>query len=674
MRLRLSILLAVVAICRITCSAQENVNLKFGKPTQQELQMTVYEQDPDADAIVLCRLTDVSYTIQRNSFLVDYHEKWRIKVLKPSGVRFAKVVVPYQMNMSVGDNISGTKITGMSLPKPGGSSNSYFEGEGVSMTESVLDTEGDESVESVKATAFNLEGGKLAKASLKKSDIVNTKIDEQNYRMEFTIPSVKEGTVIEYEYTIHSQIFWQLRDWQAQCEIPVVYAKLDMNIPSYLIFNIEDHGIQRLTYTCTVGSQQFKIESDPLAKPVSINTNHYVYIGRNLIGMPKDDYVWCVQDHRAGITAELKTYRLPGMAAMDYAKTWEQIDQMLLDDDDLGKQINDHSPLRDELASIQDITSPEERAIAVYKEVLIRVKWDGNYELWPRKTSETLQKGEGNNADINMLLIQSLRDAGLQAFPVVLRQREKGLLPYNFPSFQKLTTFVVGIPCGGTTAYIDASSTGGWLNVLPASLLVEKARIVSKGNRSPWVNLQKVTRSQTTTTIEATLSADGTISGKTTTFSRGLAVLNHSDGEFAPETKQEVPFTHKCEVDGDAISVSLASLLSTDSSSPTLLPTFSSKERLMPVEFPSEETCQVTLNLTLPEGYTLQGEPRQTAITTPDKGISGRISVTTGGNRVQVISLLNISKVSHSEKNYDTLRGIFDMFSEFNNTPLIFKK
>ena len=60
--------------------------------------------------------------------------------------------------------------------------------------------------------------------------------------------------MVEYEYRIHSQLFWELRDWYAQCEIPVVYAKLDMNIPNFLIFNIEDHGIQRLTYTCTVGT------------------------------------------------------------------------------------------------------------------------------------------------------------------------------------------------------------------------------------------------------------------------------------------------------------------------------------------------------------------------------------------------------------------------------------
>ena len=398
----------------VTLMAQDNVNMKFGKPTKEEMQMTVYDAEPEADAVVLCRLTDVEYAVQNSGYLADYHEKFRIKVLKPSGARFAKVVIPYQVALSVNNNISGLTINGKSLPQPGGSSDSYFEGEGVSLTEDIFATEGDESVESLKATAFNMEGGKVVKTSLKKSDIVKKKIDEHNQQIEFTIPNVKEGTVIEYEYTIHSQLFWLLHDWYAQCEIPVVYAKLDMNIPSYLIFNIEDHGIQRLTYTCTAGSMNFKLVSDPLARQSKVMTNHYVYIGRNLMGVSKDDYVWNAQDYCAGITAELKQYRLPGMAQMDYARTWEQIDEMILNSEDLGMHLNDRSPLAQELkdAKLEEIADLRERAKAVFNLVMSKAAWNGKYEISPALTSETLQKQGGSNADINLLLIQSLHEVG----------------------------------------------------------------------------------------------------------------------------------------------------------------------------------------------------------------------------------------------------------------------
>ena len=63
----------------LTSNAQDNINMKFGKPTKEEMQMTTYAADPSADAVVLCRLTDVEYTVQTSSFLADYREKVRIK-------------------------------------------------------------------------------------------------------------------------------------------------------------------------------------------------------------------------------------------------------------------------------------------------------------------------------------------------------------------------------------------------------------------------------------------------------------------------------------------------------------------------------------------------------------------------------------------------------------------
>ena len=641
----------------MTATAQDNVNMKFGKPTMEEMQMTVYKAEPNAEAVVLCRLTDVEYTVQTISFLVDYREKCRIKVLNPHGTRFAKVVIPYKQHVSVGNNIGGLKVTGFALPKPGGSSNSYFEDESGSMTEEVFGTDADETVEDIKATAFNLEGGKVVKTSLKKSDIVKKKIDEQNYLLEFTVPNVKEGTVIEYEYNIHSQLFWELHDWYAQCEIPVVYAKLDMNIPSYLIFNIEDHGIQRLTYTCTAGSMKFKIVSDPLSNPMTVTTNHYVYQGRDLMGMPKDDYVWNPQDHWAGITAELKQYRLPGMTQMDYAKTWEQIDEMILSSDDLGIHMSDNSPLANELkeAKIQEIANLRERVAAVYKLVMSKVKWNGKYELSPALTSETLKKGSGSNADINLLLIQSLQDVGLSAAPVVLRTRDQGQLPYNFPSINKLSSFIVGVimPSGGNM-YLDASNKNGWLNILPEVMQVERARLVQKGKKSEWVNLQKVSKSEKNTVIEAKLSADGTLSGKQTTRNEGGETM-------------ESDFTKKGQVTDGQISICPFPDKMIDNP-------FIAETRKMPVEFPCLCSERVVINMTLPDGYVVDGEPRNTTIITPDKGIEGRILTVISEGRVQMSCQFNINQISHSEKNYADLRQIFDMLSKYTSEPLIIKK
>ena len=472
--------------------AQDKVNMKFGKPTKEEMQMTTYEAEPDAEAVVLCRLTDVEYSIQQTGYLVDYREKVRIKVLKPSGVRYAKVVVPFLKNTPIDNRNSSSKEVLKVDATDNNSVSSSFEEQAGAMTTADLDRYSEESVEDVKATAYNLQGSKVVKSVLKKGAFVETKIDDQHYQVEFTVPDVKEGTVIEYEYTLHSELFWLLHDWFAQCEIPVVYAKLDMNIPRYLLFNLEEHGVQRLITSCESGTMRFKLESDPLAAQTVVPSNHYISVGRNLKGMKQGNGVWSMQDNCAGITALLKHYSMRGAAVVDYTRTWEQIDEMVLKSDDLGKQLQEHSPLAAELkeAKIEEIADMRQRAEAVAKLVLSKVEWNGRYEMSPANTEETLKNGGGSNVDINMLLLQSLQDVGLNAAPVMLRMRNQGVLTMDYPSVQKYTTFIVGVVLPQGNLYLDASSADGHFNALPELLQVEKARLVLKDKKCQWVKLK----------------------------------------------------------------------------------------------------------------------------------------------------------------------------------------
>ena len=472
--------------------AQDKVNMKFGKPTKEEMQMTTYEAEPDAEAVVLCRLTDVEYSIQQTGYLVDYREKVRIKVLKPSGVRYAKVVVPFLKNTPIDNRNSSSKKVLKVDATDNNSVSSSFEEQAGAMTTADLDRYSEESVEDVKATAYNLQGSKVVKSVLKKGAFVETKIDDQHYQVEFTVPDVKEGTVIEYEYTLHSELFWLLHDWFAQCEIPVVYAKLDMNIPRYLLFNLEEHGVQRLITSCESGTMRFKLESDPLAAQTVVPSNHYISVGRNLKGMKQGNGVWSMQDNCAGITALLKHYSMRGAAVVDYTRTWEQIDEMVLKSDDLGKQLQEHSPLAAELkeAKIEEIADMRQRAEAVAKLVLSKVEWNGRYEMSPANTEETLKNGGGSNVDIDMLLLQSLQDVGLNAAPVMLRMRNQGVLTMDYPSVQKYTTFIVGVVLPQGNLYLDASSADGHFNALPELLQVEKARLVLKDKKCQWVKLK----------------------------------------------------------------------------------------------------------------------------------------------------------------------------------------
>ena len=77
-----TILLGFTTIC---CFAQETalkINNKMGKPTTEELNLTVYEPEPEAEAVVLYDATEAVYRWGTDDFRINYTHKTRIKILK----------------------------------------------------------------------------------------------------------------------------------------------------------------------------------------------------------------------------------------------------------------------------------------------------------------------------------------------------------------------------------------------------------------------------------------------------------------------------------------------------------------------------------------------------------------------------------------------------------------
>ena len=481
----------------LSATAKDAVNTKFGKPTKEELTMTTYAPDPDAEAVVLCRLTDVEYSVQTDGYLVDYHEKIRIKVLKPEGAKYAQVTIPYYVVPQDKDKLYTSQMALRPQHIDINGAVTYDEGASRSISTNIATNYIHESIEEVKATAYNMEGSKTTKSKFK-GEVALEQLDDETWQARFTIPDVRQGTVIEYEYTRHSELFYRLHDWQAQQEIPVAYARLTVTIPRHLLFNFEQHGSQQLVAKQESSSMIYKLVSDPLAAPTTVMAYRYIFTGQDLKGAPNDPNV-CLADYFTGVTAEVSSFGLRSTPPADYANTWEHVDQVLMADDNLGKMIEDHSPLREQLQAenIQTIANEQERAAAVCRLVFSHVKWNGKYAMWARNAQETLQQGGGNSADINMLLMQTLREAGLKVNPVVMRPRNLGALPLTFPTISKLTNYVVGVKTRNAgTVYVDASSPEGKLNTLPEQLQVERAHPIGFPSTAPWVSLKKAVNPQ----------------------------------------------------------------------------------------------------------------------------------------------------------------------------------
>ena len=196
---RFLLLLVFVAITFVT-SAQES--FKFGKITKADLLKTDYPIAAEADAVVLDELQQTIFyrtSHDRNwLFKEDGHMSVsyttisrKLKILHPEGSRHAKVYV-----------------------------DCYYSDKEYYPTHTV------ESISAIEAYSYTLRNGKVVKSKLNDKDVKTTILNDTTARVEFTIPNVCNGSIIEYEYSLLKQsVRTYCIDFPMQHDIPVLSSR-----------------------------------------------------------------------------------------------------------------------------------------------------------------------------------------------------------------------------------------------------------------------------------------------------------------------------------------------------------------------------------------------------------------------------------------------------------------
>ena len=658
--LRSSVILLVLAMACSPVLMAQNPNVKLGSPTDEELTMTSYAPDESAPAVVLYQSTRTWYDILTGKFKVYTEVKTRIKILKPEGKEYADVEIPYVNN----DNEKSMK----------------------------------EDITGLKAFAYNMENGKMVKTKMENSSVSRERVDKSHMVLKFSIPQVKEGTVVEYQYKKESGYYFYIDTWVAQAEIPVAYTSYDLLIPEYFKFSIDETGMVRTENKVSEEGIRFL---DSSGEPLVCTGTRYEFVGRDLPALKSDSYVFCPLDYCKKVTAELNGLEVPGALYENFATSWEEIGRRLMGDEDFGNRIKRSCPVKDLVASsgVEKETDVVKKMAGIYTALKSRLKWNGNYKLFAESASKTLKDGSGSNADLNFILLSAYREAGLDARPVVMSRRTKGRLPLSHPSLNKLNTFVVGVVDGQTVHFIDASVEDGYIDVLPPSLLTEQGLLLSDDGTGNWLNLQSLNASKANVVVDATLDADGTIKGTcnsqmqanlSASLKSGFREADDSlsyvnklaerDGvtiteyaidnreAFLPNATERFSFTKKVEADGSHIYLN-PFVIPVMSESP-----FKAVTRTLPVEYPYKHMLNMVTSLELPDGYEIEEMPKPLNITTEDKSLSVRVNYVLQAGKLVVQYRFTVGKTLFLPAEYDFLRQFYDSLVEKCNEMVVLKK
>jgi hypothetical protein len=451
----------------LTCCAihGQNFSREFGKISKDEIELKKYAQDKDAEALVLFDMAQSIFVTNDGSFEVVFERTTRIKILSEAGIKWAEVGIPFYQEGGIYEKVYG-----------------------------------------IKAFAYNLENGVLKKTEFDLANLYDEKVNSHWNMKKMAIPNVKEGTIIEYKYTIHSQYLFNLRDWEFQWRIPVLYSAYEVKMIPFYEYTFLLQGANKFD------SQSSYVESGLSRQYGSITFQNmvYKYAMKDLPAFNSEEFITSINDYIIKLDFQLAKIHYPNGATVEVITTWEEMNKELLKHVDFGKYIQKTEKLAAELLNHDEheFKDESEKFNFVIDYVKGNYSWDKHYDKFASKSPKKLVDEKfGNSADLNLFTVGLLNAMGIEAKPVLLSTRDNGKVKIDYPFAHFFNYVVILANVDGVEVLTDATEISGLNNRIPSRCINDRGLIVQK-EKIEWVKLESLFPSEIKTDLQIDLSND----------------------------------------------------------------------------------------------------------------------------------------------------------------------
>jgi len=141
-------------------------------------------------------------------------------------------------------------------------------------------------------------------------------------------------------------------------------------------------------------------------------------------------------------------------------KTWSQFNSNLLEQERFGKYLHRSVAGNRIIDSIAGGSHNEAKRIkAVYQFVRNTYRWNGEFSMFARQDfKDFIHNRMGSSAEINLILTDLLRQAGIKADPLLVRTRDLGVPEKMYPVKNQFNHVIVLAEIKGIRILLDATS------------------------------------------------------------------------------------------------------------------------------------------------------------------------------------------------------------------------
>lgn len=417
--MRKTLLLFSLLAAAVFISAQERAKYseEWGTVTHHEMTMTEYENDKEAEALVVYDLGDYHFSTDYDKgFLLTMTRKTKIKILKQAGEKYANFEIPYYTGSQDWENI--------------------YE---------------------IEAFTYNWNGKDLEKTELNPKNIFEEKINDRIHVKKIALSNVKEGSVVEFRYTISTPYFVNMREWNFQQKIPVLHSELKYTAIPYYEYSYILKGATRFDRMDSEVNNFEKRFGSLVYKEL------YWYFGmNNLPAFRDEEFITSPKDYMVSLNFQLSKVYNPRGGQKDFMSTWVQLATDFYKDSDFGGYVKNSVKEAKKILPSLDIEgkSQLEQAKAITRYVKSMYNWNQFYGIYAAgKVSDLIKQKQGNVAELNLFLTGLLQASGIDATPILTSTRKNGAISKLHPFRSFFNYVIVAAQIDGKRYFFDATES-----------------------------------------------------------------------------------------------------------------------------------------------------------------------------------------------------------------------
>ena len=644
----------VLLISNIIFSQKSKV-YTFGKITQQENDLNIYKKDSTANAIFLFENGKTIFEDTPKRIIISTKYYAKVKIFNKEGFDNATIEIPIYHNK-----------------------------------------ERSEKVKNIKAITHN----SYQTTSLKKENIFTEKVNENWSVVKFTMPNIKEQSIIEYEYTLESPFKFNFKGWSFQTDIPKLYSRFYALVPGNYVYNRSLIGYKKLSIN------DAKIKKGCFSLPGysrEADCEELTYVMEDIPAFIEEDYMTSKKNYTSRIKFEISEIRGFDGSIYKYTKSWKSVDKEFKTEKSIGKQLKKIEYIKKRLPQeIYDINDQLTKAQKTYNFIKNHFTWNSKIKLFKDvNVKEAFDKKIGNSTEINITLINALNAVGLNAEIVLTSTRNNGLPTKLHPVISDFNYGIAKIDIDGKTYLLDATNKLMPFGMIPYKVLNGYGRVMNFKKGSYWVDIEPKNNNTTRINMNLKINEDGDFEG-----------LMHKsyDGYKALEKRNEIKliteekYLEDIENKDDKLNIDSYKISNLDNIDKPLTELFDIiidnenqlnhkivilnpfinakisknpfqlKERTYPVDFGYSRIFQFTLSLAIPENYKVTSLPEAVAFKLPNEGGNYTFNIGEKNNKITLISRYKINRSYFIPEEYPYLKEFYSQIIKTQNSLITLEK